>query len=45
MRTKENSDSWRESGILKRDFKYDHSEPYKTGKCLHCVRSSSVEYK
>jgi len=27
MRIKENSDSWRASGILKRDFKHDHSEP------------------
>ena len=27
MRIKENSDSWRASGILKRDFKNDHSDP------------------
>ena len=27
MIIKENSDSWRTSGILKRDFKHDHSEP------------------
>ncbi len=27
MRIKEDSDSWRAGGILKRDFKHDHSEP------------------
>ena len=27
MRIRENSDSWRACGILKRDFKHDHSEP------------------
>ncbi len=27
MRIKEDSNSWRAGGILKRDFKHDHSEP------------------